>query len=154
MKGLVVRKGQGQSYETGPALFKAGGGQTGGRYDFMIMDLEYHTGPQLHVHEQQEDTFFVLAGVLTVQLGDEVHELHPGDFASAPPGLPHTFDNLVRDQGAVRVINLMTPGGYEGLFAEFDKLQSDPESQEALALYAKYSAALVGPTLREHLENR
>jgi mannose-6-phosphate isomerase-like protein (cupin superfamily) len=32
-----------------------------------------------------EDSFFVVEGILTVQLGDEVVELGPGDFATARP---------------------------------------------------------------------
>lgn len=151
LRGIVVRGSEGKAYETGPALFKVGGRDTDGRIDFMIMDLEFHTGPKLHVHERQEDTFYILSGVLTIQMGEEVYDLEPGDFATVPPGLPHTFDNLREDQGPVRVINIMTPGGYEELFGEFDELPEGAGQEEIEAIYAKYEAKLVGPALHERL---
>jgi quercetin dioxygenase-like cupin family protein len=80
-------------------------------FDFSIGKLAYLTGPPLHVHCEQHDTFYLLEGVLRVQVGDEMIELMPGDFASVPPGIAHTFDNIRKDQPPVKVCNLMTPGG-------------------------------------------
>jgi quercetin dioxygenase-like cupin family protein len=73
-RGLVVR-----GFERGP--FKATGRDTDGRFDLFVMDVAYGFGPPLHTHTAQEDSFYVVDGVLTVQLGDEVIELAPGDFA-------------------------------------------------------------------------
>jgi quercetin dioxygenase-like cupin family protein len=150
--GLIVRSDEGTEYSKGPSLWKAAGRQTGGRFDFLVLTLAYATGPGLHVHRTQEDTFYVLEGVLTVQVGDELYELEPGDFASAPPGVPHTFDNTRKDQGLVKAINLMTPGGYEGYFAEFDELgeqELDPEVVRKIC--ERYEVTYVGPPLREKL---
>lgn len=108
-QAIVVRSGEGRTYRQGPSLFKAAGGETGGRFDFFEMTIEYLTGPGLHYHFVQDDTFYVLEGVLAVQFGDEVVELSPGDFCTVPPGVPHTFDNIRKDQPPVKVINLMTP---------------------------------------------
>jgi mannose-6-phosphate isomerase-like protein (cupin superfamily) len=121
-RALIVRRGEGTSYKQGPALFQAAGHQTNGRFDFFEMNIEYLTGPGLHRHANQDDTFYVLEGVLTIQCGDDVFDLGPGDFISIPPKTPHTFDNTKPGQPPVRVINLMTPGGYDGLFAENEKL--------------------------------
>jgi quercetin dioxygenase-like cupin family protein len=85
-KGRIIRGDSG-----GP--FKATGRDTAGRFDFFVLDVEFLTGPPLHTHTVQEDTFYVLEGVMTVQLGDEIAELAAGDFAFAPPGVPHTFTN-------------------------------------------------------------
>ena len=51
--------------------------------------------------------------MLAVQVGDDVFDLGPGDFATVPPGVPHTFGNIRNDQPPVKVCNLMTPGGLE-----------------------------------------
>jgi mannose-6-phosphate isomerase-like protein (cupin superfamily) len=146
----IVRNGDGEVYEQF-WQFKHGS-LTGGRFDFMVGSIEYLSGPPLHVHEEQDDTFFVLEGVLTVQVGDEVHDIGPGDFATVPPGVPHTFDNIRKDQPPVKVCNLMTPGGLDRLFAETTGPAAqarDPE--EALRIRKKHGITHVGPTLREKL---
>ena len=131
------------------APFKASGRDTEGRFDFFVIEVEFRTGPPLHVHALQEDTFYVLEGVLTVQLGDEVIELAPGDFASAPPGVPHTFENADAEQGTVRVVNIMTPGiGFDRFIEQFLALQErngDPAELEPLA--QEYGVQVVGPPL-------
>lgn len=134
-----------------PWSFKAIGSQTRGRFDFMVGPVGYLTGPPLHVHHEQDDTFFVLDGVLTVQADDEIFELGPGDFVTVPPGVPHTFDNLHADGPPVRAINLMTPGGLHDFFAERTILgeSADPAAVQRLA--DRYGMVTVGPPLRTKL---
>ena len=66
----IVRSAEGDAFEN-MWLFKHGS-LTGGRFDFMVGNIGYLDGPPLHVHRQQDDTFFVLEGVLAVQVGDDV----------------------------------------------------------------------------------
>jgi hypothetical protein len=76
MEGYVRRDAPGWSW-------KANGRDNDGRFDFLVVDpLAYGAGPPLHYHANMEDSFFVVEGILTVQLGDEVVELGPGDFAT------------------------------------------------------------------------
>jgi quercetin dioxygenase-like cupin family protein len=49
-------------------------------------------GPRLHRHPYDE-TWVVLEGELTFQLGDDAHHAGPGDVVLAPPGVPHKFTN-------------------------------------------------------------
>ena len=142
----IVRKGEGEVYER---LWKfKEGSLTGGRYDFMVGDIPYLSGPPLHVHHEQDDTFFVLDGVLTVQAGDELFELGPGDFVTVPPGIPHTFDNVKKDQPPVKVCNLMTPGGLDAAFRDYATLgPGTPDPARIAALHEKYGTDMVGPTL-------
>jgi len=50
------------------------------------------SGPTLHVHTNEDEMFFVLDGVLTMQLGDQVHEIaqaaSPGAHAARHTRLP------------------------------------------------------------------
>src|SRR5579862_6809989 len=101
-EGRVVR------VETGD-IFKATGANTDGRFELMVLDIGHLFGPPLHIHEVQEDSFYVLDGVLTVQIDNDVIELRPGDFATAPPGVAHTFTNTEPNRIA-RMVNVMTPG--------------------------------------------
>jgi mannose-6-phosphate isomerase-like protein (cupin superfamily) len=129
--------------------FKASGTENGGRFDFFVLDIDYLTGPPLHVHDIQEDTFYVLSGVLTLQLGDEVVELQAGDYASAPAGVAHTFTNT-RPEPA-RVINLMTPGiGFERFVrAAIAPDGADPEAMNRLA--KECGLDMTGPPLADKL---
>ncbi len=139
--GRVVRK------DTG-GIFKATGASTDGRFEMMVLDVDYRFGPPLHVHEVQEDTFFILNGVLTAQIGDEIIELKEGDFATAPPGVPHTFTNTNQTEAA-RVVNVMTPGiGFDHYITG---AMSGVEHAEMERLGKKYGVTVVGPSLAETL---
>ena len=115
------------------------------------MNVEYLTGPGLHWHAFQDDAFYVLDGVITVQCNDEIFEGGPGDFNSIPPRTTHTFDNTNPNQPPVRVLNLMTPGGCDGLFADTESLGQDPTQEQIDAIDARYDVTYVGPTLAEKL---
>jgi quercetin dioxygenase-like cupin family protein len=142
----IVRSGEGDVHDR-HWLFKHGS-LTGGSFDFMVGEIEYLTGPPLHVHDEQDDTFFVLDGVLAVQVGDEVIDLGPGDFASVPPGVPHTFDNIRKDQPPVKVCNLMTPGGLDAQFRDMSLMgEAADDADEMARIRRKHGVTLVGPTL-------
>ena len=104
VEGYVLRDAPGWTW-------KANGRDNEGRFDFLVIRTSrYGAGPPLHFHTTFEDSFFVLDGLLTVQLGDDVVELGRGDFATAPPGVPHSLTNAHADQSACRAVNLLTPG--------------------------------------------
>jgi mannose-6-phosphate isomerase-like protein (cupin superfamily) len=59
----------------------------------LILDhSEPGQGPRLHRHPYDE-TWVIHDGRLTFQLGDERHNVGPGDIVIAPPGVPHKFTN-------------------------------------------------------------
>ena len=71
-------------------------------------------GPPLHRHDFDE-TFYVLEGQLTVQLGDELFRVEAGELAFAPRGVPHTFTNLAEEPAGYLIV--FTPAGFERHFA-------------------------------------
>ena len=71
-------------------------------------------GPPLHHHEFDE-TFYVLDGELTFQVGNELFTAGPGALALAPGGVAHTLANLT--DAPARYLLLCTPAGFEGYFA-------------------------------------
>jgi mannose-6-phosphate isomerase-like protein (cupin superfamily) len=68
-------------------------------------------GPSAHVHEDEDDAFYVLDGelVFTVE-GDEI-AAPAGTFVLVPPGVLHTFAN--RTETPVRILNIHTPAGFD-----------------------------------------
>jgi len=145
MDGYVLRDAPGWTW-------KANGRDNEGRYDFLVSEVEYATGPGLHVHDTQEDTFYVLKGVLTVQFGDDIIELGPGDFGTAPPGVPHSFTNARADQGPCRAINLMTPGiGFDRYIGQIEEVAATGDGGALQRFHAQYGVTVVGPSLAERL---
>jgi quercetin dioxygenase-like cupin family protein len=63
-----------------------------------------------HVHDNEEEAFFVLEGDLVFTLGQDEVEAPPGTYIYIPPGIRHGF----RCRSAVgRVYNTLTPGGFD-----------------------------------------
>ena len=122
-----------------------------GRFDFLVSEVAYGIGPGLHVHASQEDTFYVIDGTLTVQFGDDIVELGPGDFGTAPPGVPHSFTNAHADR-TCRAINLMTPGiGFDRYIDQIDKVAATGDHDALERLHAEYGVTVVGPSVAERL---
>lgn len=81
--------------------------------------------PPLHSHDFDE-TFYVMAGQLTFQLGDERITAGPGELVFAPRGVPHTYANL-SDAPAHQLI-VCAPAGFERYFARMaaERTGADP----------------------------
>ena len=71
-------------------------------------------GPPLHVHPDFDETFYVLEGELTFQLGDERLIASSGALVFAPGETPHTYANLSGKEA--RALLLCTPAGFERYF--------------------------------------
>ena len=71
-------------------------------------------GPPLHRHDFDE-TFYVLEGELTFQLGDELLTKREGELAFVPRGAAHTLAN--RADSPARYLIVCTPAGFERYFA-------------------------------------
>lgn len=146
---LLVASDQGETAKDSPHLFKATASNTAGRFDFFVATFAPRTGPPLHYHVHQDDTFYVLEGILTMQVGDDVFDIGPGDFLSIPPRVAHCFDNLHNGDAPVRAINLMTPGGILDMFDEMADVPAGPDQGTVLGEVAvRHGSLIVGPPLR------
>ncbi len=150
---LIIRKGEGKNtimLGPDPWTFAITGADTDGHFDFIEATITYLQGPPLHLHHEQDDTFFILEGTLKVQVGDELFDLHPGDLVCAPKGVPHTFANVNKEP--VRVINIMTPGGFDRFMEDFVSLPPGPPDPQILdELTQKHKTAFLGPSIPERL---
>jgi quercetin dioxygenase-like cupin family protein len=102
-------------------------------------------GPPRHHHDFDE-AFYVLEGVLTFQLGDELRAAGPGELVFAPRGSHHTLANL---SGApARYLIVCTPAGFENRFARTaaERAGVDPP---AWALEPYPETTFVGPRIGE-----
>ena len=104
-------------------------------------------GPGRHVHTHEDEGIYVVAGVLTVEVGDERHEVGPESFVWLPREVPHAFANL---SGApVRMFfQSSAPGGHENYFRELAELLrgGGPPDQATIAgLRERYDMVQLTP---------
>jgi mannose-6-phosphate isomerase-like protein (cupin superfamily) len=69
-----------------------------------------------HVHENEDELFYVLEGEHVFEVGEEEFRAGPGGLVFAPRGMPHAQRRVVSAAG--RVLVLTAPGGFEGFFRE------------------------------------
>jgi mannose-6-phosphate isomerase-like protein (cupin superfamily) len=90
----------------------------------------------LHRHANEDEYSFVLEGRMGARLGDEVVYAEKGDLVFKPRDQWHTFWNA--GDGPCRILEIISPGGFEHLFEEVGE---DPEAmtgETASALDARY----------------
>jgi len=84
----------------------------------------------LHRHSREDEYSFVIEGRVGALLGDEVLVGGPGDLIFKPRDQWHTFWNA-GDEPA-RLLEIISPAGFEGFFAELDDLggalEADPQA--------------------------
>jgi mannose-6-phosphate isomerase-like protein (cupin superfamily) len=107
--------------------------------------------PPLHVHEREDEGFYVLEGELTLWVGDaEPVVLGPGEFALAPRGIPHTY----RVTGEAPAVMLVTADGFAGFVRdagvpaerhELPVLDGPPDVERLARIAADHGITLLGP---------
>ena len=63
------------------------------------MTLPVGSSPPLHVHDDLDDTWYILEGEMVVRCGDDDTVVGAGHWVSMPRGVPHTF-RVVGDREA------------------------------------------------------
>jgi len=110
--------------------FMIDGQRTGGAFSLVEHPLPPRAlGAPLHTHRNEDEYSFVLEGRFGLQLGNEVLEAGPGDLVVKPRGVPHTFWNA-GDEPA-RLLELISPAGFENYFRELAPLLTTPDRDEA-----------------------
>ena len=146
----VLAPGEGLRLESGPGrdlVFKVTGEDTGGAFDYFIVEVAAHGGPPLHVHHKQEETIQVLKGRYKVRIGDEIFYCQEGGFAYLPSNVPHAFLNLTDEPGEIVVV--YTPGGGHKFYEELAPISrsASPDRQAIAQVFARHGMTLLGPPL-------
>ena len=94
------------------AEVKASAADTGGQYTLVEITAPPGLEAPLHVHYTEDEGFYVLAGGVTIVVGEETVQLAAGEHAFGPRDVPHRF--TVGPDGA-RMLWVLTPGGFESL---------------------------------------
>jgi len=111
----------------------------------------YHGAP-LHVHHEQDEWIYVLAGEFVAEVGGERMRLKPGDSLLMPMKVPHRWS--VAQDSHCGAIHLYTPAGLmETQWASVAQ-NEDPKNQEACkAEFEKHGLTLLGaPLSKEEID--
>jgi mannose-6-phosphate isomerase-like protein (cupin superfamily) len=95
----------------------------------------------MHVHEHEDEYSYVLEGEVGVQIGDEVVYAKPGELVSKPRRIWHAFWN--RTDEPARLLEIISPAGFERYFAELKPLlEPEPDFAALAALQARYGLSM------------
>lgn len=91
-------------------------GDTNRRFCLVESGVPSFIGPPLHVHEGEDEMFFILEGRYEFQIGDARVQVGVGDTIFAPRGVSHTFRVISCEPG--RALIFATPGGFDLFFRD------------------------------------
>jgi mannose-6-phosphate isomerase-like protein (cupin superfamily) len=114
--GFTLDAGGGERLRFSDAEFlvRASANTTGGGFT-IIEEIDPLDTP-LHVHEREDELFYVLEGDHVFRIGDEEHRARPDAVVFGPRGVPHAHRRVVPRTG--RFLTLTFPAGFEGFFRE------------------------------------
>ena len=149
-RNRVLGPGEGLRLQSGPGrdlIFKVTGEDTGGAFDYFVVEVAPHGGPPLHVHHKQEETIHALKGRYKIRIGDDLFICEEGGFAYLPSRVPHAFLNLTGEPGEIVVV--YTPGGGHKFYEELGPISraEHPDRAAIAAVFEKYDMTLLGPPL-------
>lgn len=113
-KSIVLKNGEGRTYDCGTmtAVFKADEEETAQRYSISEWWLEPNSGgPGAHLHEENDEVFYVLEGRPSLLIGDQWIDAEERTFIRIPAKTLHDFAN--RTDKKAGLLNFFIPGGFE-----------------------------------------
>jgi mannose-6-phosphate isomerase-like protein (cupin superfamily) len=114
----LVRAGAGTSWWVvgDTYTFKATSEDTNRRFTLFEASIPPQAGPPPHVHQVEDEAYYLLEGELEVLDHDRWLTVRGGDFVHIPPGTRHAF----RNPGIVpsRMLVFLSPAGFENFFFE------------------------------------
>jgi mannose-6-phosphate isomerase-like protein (cupin superfamily) len=107
-EAIVVAPGQG--HRVGNVEFLARTADTP-RFTFGIIEIAPGRVLEAHVHDEEDDAFYIVSGEMVFVLGEREVAAPPGTFVLVPPGVEHGFRN--DGEEPVRMLNIHAPAGFD-----------------------------------------
>lgn len=151
--GYVLAPGEGPATWFLGALMtvKAGGEQTGGAFTLLEWTAPPGFAPPRHIHQEEDEAFYILDGEMTVACGHQSWQATPGSFIFLPRGIVHGF--TVTGPAPIRGLQLTVPAGFERFMVDVGEPAqaltlpppAAPNVEKLLAAAAKYRIDILGP---------
>lgn len=124
--GYVLPNGHGQGIWFLGSLMtvKVGHEQTQGAFTLLEQISRPGFAAPPHVHDAEDEAFYVLEGELQVDCGDRTWAVAQGGFVFLPRGIPHAF-SVLSDTGA-KLLQITSPAGFEQFAAEAGEPAATP----------------------------
>lgn len=128
---------------------KLAAAHTGSLFSLVEWEESRGWGPPVHVHEREDEAYYVLSGEITFFVGDDAFPAPEGTLVYAPRGLPHS---LRIDSDRAKALQFIVPGGFESFFIEtFPSATEDVETPDEPDLdriaeaAARFGVTILGP---------
>lgn len=130
-KAIFVSTGQGKVLNVmGETIIcKVTGEDTNGAYSVVEQVSPAQGGVPLHVHQHEDEMFYILEGDYEIRCGEQTFMATKGSLAILPRGIPHEFRNIGTTPG--RILETITPAGFEKYFEELNQLPTDVQTDKA-----------------------
>jgi mannose-6-phosphate isomerase-like protein (cupin superfamily) len=149
---FVLGPGEGRSIDLGnfAMVVKAGDNETGSTFSLLEATEPPGFGPPLHVHQDTNEAFYVLAGEYLVVLGDQEFACPAGSFIYVPAGVTHGFRV---GNAPSRKLNLYTPAAMVGYFDELSAAIAggDADDDRLAAIARRHGMQVVGSVPQGYL---
>jgi len=122
-------------YDAGKVKFIATSEDTNGAFAVVENTIMPGYKTTWHRHNNTDETWYILSGVLTIKINDKIAEYPAGSYILVPRGTPHGQGNFGKEP--VKFILTVTPAGYERRFHDRIELYKttkpgDPDFQKKL----------------------
>jgi mannose-6-phosphate isomerase-like protein (cupin superfamily) len=108
VNAVVIPPGQG--HHLGNIEFLARSADTP-RFTFGIIEITAGRVLESHVHDGEDDAFYIIEGEMIFTVEGEDVVAPPGTFVLVPPGVEHGFRN--EGDVPVRMFNIHAPAGFD-----------------------------------------
>lgn len=103
-------------------------------------------GPPRHVHHDQDEWFYVVAGEFAAEIGEEKFVMRPGDSLFAPRRVPHAWACISDEKGTM--ITTVSPAGtFETFIRETTLHPTLPSEEDVARAFAANGMTVLGPPL-------
>lgn len=118
MRRTIKKPGEGRTIAVVGDVYRflAVSDDTEGQYAMWEAVVPPGGGPPPHIHSREEESFYVLEGEITFQIGEERLVAQPGTFANMPVGSLHSFKNETGKPA--KMLISVAPAGLEEMFFE------------------------------------
>jgi mannose-6-phosphate isomerase-like protein (cupin superfamily) len=150
--GILVRGGKDRFDEpyalgVGHMECKVSGRDTSGAFALFEALTHKEDRPVRHLHHEQDEWFYVMAGEYEMHVGDDVFHLAPGDSVFAPRKVPHVWGCVSEPPGRIMAV-LQPAGTIEEFFRELPRyIARNASLQELAELNRRHGMEVLGPRL-------